>query len=199
MPSSATARRQRRSRRGSLTVEMILVVVVLAIVTVAIVQFGLFFANAQVVSLAARSGGLAASQTCDLPDCEGPVPENIIRTIRHQLASSGIDWSHIRLEHNVTTHHDIVALTSQQGDYEAASKSHLDCPPAEGTHFVRVTVCVPLGEVFPKQLSFFGEQLFPHSRTYEHTAVFRYERRHLHCHCEHGHHHGHHHHGDHET
>src|SRR5262245_52049313 len=45
------AKRSRPGRRGSLTVEMIMVVVVLAIVTVAIVQFGVFFANAQEVAL----------------------------------------------------------------------------------------------------------------------------------------------------
>jgi Flp pilus assembly protein TadG len=42
-----------RERRGGLTIEMILVVVVLAIVTVAVVQFGVFYANADQVALAA--------------------------------------------------------------------------------------------------------------------------------------------------
>jgi hypothetical protein len=38
-----------------------------------------------------------------------------------------------------------------------------------------VTVCVPLDQVFPKQISFFGKQLFDSAKTCEHTAVFRYE------------------------
>src|SRR5262245_49268769 len=97
------ARKSRPGRRGSLTVEMILVVVVLAIVTVAIVQFGVFFANAQEVALAARNGGLEASQTAGLSTTNGnPVPADIIRAIAHQLDSSRIAWTQIRVEHNVT-------------------------------------------------------------------------------------------------
>src|SRR3954454_8731322 len=88
-------------RRGSLSVEMIMVVVVLAIVTVGIAQFGVFFANADEVAFAARVGVEEASQTANLPPTSGPVPANIVSAIEHQLQSSQINWLHIRLEHNV--------------------------------------------------------------------------------------------------
>lgn len=184
--SSRSFRHRRgRLRRGNLTVEMIMVVVVLAIVTIGIVQFGAFFANAQMVALAARDGALEASQTCDLPECDGEVPQNILRAIQHQLASSGIDWCHVRLEHNVTPQEDIVALTSASGpSMTVPAKTNLGGPPALGTQYVRLTVCVPLSDVFPKRLSYFGEQLFPKDRTYEHTAIFRYERSQQGCQCE---------------
>jgi hypothetical protein len=176
MFSSANDRPARR-RRGSLTVEMILVVVVLAIVTVGIVQFGVFFANAQEVALAARVGALEASQLAGLSTSTGdPVPAQVIESIEHQLQSSGIEWASIRLEHNVTEGFTPVELEFDSGGaYISDPKTNLLAPPFSGTRYVRLTVCVPLSEVFPKSLSFFGEQLFPAKRTYEHTAVFRYE------------------------
>ena len=169
-----------RQRRGGLTVEMVLVVVVLAIVTVAIVQFGVFYANAQQVALAARVGGLEASQTPNLP-AAGTVPTNIVDAIRHQLESSNIDFCEIRLEHNVIPPGPpapppplYVLITSEPG-CTCPPKTPLVSPPVAGHEYVRVTVCVPLDQVFPKQISFFGTQLFDPTKTYEHTTVFRYE------------------------
>jgi hypothetical protein len=169
-----------RRRRGSLTVEMLLVVVVLAVITVAIVQFGVFFANAQQVALAARVGGLEASQYDMLPTTDGdPVPPEVILAIEHQLESSCIEWAEIRLEHNVNAMLTPVVLESENPNpptgFICEDKDPLLAPPFPNTRYVRVTVCVPLNEVFPKALSFFGEQLFDSSRTYEHTAIFRYE------------------------
>jgi hypothetical protein len=165
-----------RQRRGSLTVEMILVVVVLAIITVAVVQFGVFFANAQEVALAARVGGLEASQFPGLSTTDGdPVPQEVINAIEHQLESSCIEWAHIRVEHNATGNLSSVALESTNLNGFVCDDKSLLAPPYPGTRYVRVTVCVPLNQVLPKSLSFFGEQLFASTRTYEATTVFRYE------------------------
>ena len=170
-----TGSRRHARRRGSLTVEMIMVVVVLLIVTVGIVQFGVFFANAQEVAFAARVGALEASQTVGLP-VSGDIPDNVIQAIENHLDNSQIRWSHIRLEHNITPNDIAVELeTDSKIDAVCGPKQNLPAPPAAGTHYVRLTVCVPLRDVFPKQLSFFGEQLFPLTKTYEHTAVYRYE------------------------
>ena len=161
-------------RHGGIVVEMILVLVVLVIVTVGIVQFGLFLANAQQVSLAARVGALEASQTHSLDDDCQEVPENIIRAVEHQLESSGIDWCAIRLEHDVTPHRHQVELLSINGsDCQLATDELLDCPPPR--RYVRLTVGVPLGELIPTQLSYFGEQLFGPDQVYEHTTILRYE------------------------
>ena len=163
-------------RHGSLTVELLLVVVVLAIVTVGVVQFGVFFADADEVALAARVGAEEASQTQNLSTINGPVPATIISIIEHQLLSSQIEWSHIRLEHNISPGNTVVNLDSDSGGgFVVTPRSNLAAPPAANTHYVRLTVTVPLAEVFPRSLSYFGEQLFLANRSYEHTAVFRYE------------------------
>jgi hypothetical protein len=159
---------------------MILVVVVLTIATLGIVQFGVFFANGQQVALAARAGGLEASQTANLPiSSTGPVPETIVSAVEHQLESSKIAWCKIRLEHNVTPGGDVVVLNSPTSDAcDCRTEDELPQSPGAATaitRYVRLTVCVPLSEVFPEQLSFFGEQLFGQDQTYEHTAVFQYE------------------------
>ena len=178
-PSDTRREGTSSKRRGGIAFEMIMVLVVLIIVTVGIVQFGVFMANAEQVAMAARVGALEASQTTPLPAGPGAVPANIIVAIEHQLESSCIDWCHIRVEHNVGG-----AASSLESN--AAPAVPCDCDPktnlatAPGaaiapTRYVRVTVCVPLSQVMPKQLSFFGEQLYGPSNTYEHTAIYRYE------------------------
>lgn len=168
-------RKKAIQRRASLTVEMVLVTVVLAIVTVGVVQFGVFFANADMVALAARVGAEEASQLAALPTA-GPVPGDVIEAVEHQLLSSRIDWARIRLEHDVNPPTNApVVLDSTQPGYTFAAKTNLAGAPAANTHYVRVTVAVPLNDVFPKQLSFFGQQLYTADRTYEHTVVMRYE------------------------
>jgi hypothetical protein len=150
-----------RQRRGSIAFEMIMVLVVIIIVTVGIVQFGVFLANAEQVAMAARVGALEASQTDPLLAGPGPVPLNIIQAIEHQLESSCIDWCQIPAD-----------------DCECDPKMNLLGAPGSGiaaSRYVRVTVCVPLSQVMPKQLSFFGEQIYDPDNTYEHTAIYRYE------------------------
>lgn len=180
MPNSAyrSQRLRYRVRRASLTVEMVGVVVVLAIVTLGVAQFGVFFANADAVAFAARVGAEEASQTPGLPVANGgPVPANIIAAIEHQLGSSQIDWANVRLEHNVTppVNAPVVLQSAQPGGFVVPPKGNLPSPPFPGTQYVRLTLAVPLNDVYPKQLSLFGQQLFTATRTYEHTVIFRYE------------------------
>lgn len=166
----------RQRRRGSLTVEMLMVLVVLLLATIGIAQFGVFFANADEVALAARGAGLEASQTANLPTVAGAVPANIVAAIEHQLESSQIEWSHIRLEHNVTPNGAVVVLNSDSGNgFEVNPKSNLPAPPFPNTRYVRLTVTTPLEELFPQALSFFGTQFFAANKSYESSTVFRYE------------------------
>jgi hypothetical protein len=168
-----------RQRRGSIAFEMIMVLVVIIIVTVGIVQFGVFLANAEQVAMAARVGALEASQTDPLLAGPGPVPLNIIQAIEHQLESSCIDWCQIRVEHNVGGGVSfLVSNAIPADDCECDPKMNLLGAPGSGiaaSRYVRVTVCVPLSQVMPKQLSFFGEQIYDPDNTYEHTAIYRYE------------------------
>jgi Flp pilus assembly protein TadG len=174
--SSQSARRcdGRCVRRGGIAFEMILVLVTLLIATIGVVQFGVFLANAQQVALAARVGVLEASQTADLPVTNSPVPLNILAAIEHQLASSGIGWCTIRVEHDIhPTGEPVELLTALDPDCKCEIHEPLASPPPRG--YVRITVCVPLSQVMPEQLSFFGSQIYGEHETYEHSAVFRYE------------------------
>jgi hypothetical protein len=166
----------RHHRRGSLTVEMIMVLVVLLLVTIGLIHFGVFFANSDQFSLAARVGTEEASQTAGLPMAPGPVPLNIINAIGHQLRNSEIQWSHIRLEHNVTPSGTPVVLDSDTGGgFFVEPKAPLAAAPFPGTRYVRLTVTVPMAELYPRNLSYFGKQLFDASDTCEYTNVFRHE------------------------
>lgn len=165
---------RRTNRHGAVVVEMILVLVVLLVATIGLVQFGVFLANAQQVALAARVGALKASQTADLPISDGDVPPAIVSAIEHQLAGSGIAWSAIRVEHNVHPVGEQVALTLVSDPAcQCQISENLAHPPGRG--YVRVTVCVPLAEVMPGQLSYFGSHIYDAHKTYEHSALFRYE------------------------
>lgn len=167
-------------RRGGVTVEMIMVVVVLVLATIGIVHFGVFFANTQQVALAARVGAEEASQLGTLPDSNTDVEfEDVLNAIKHQLESSCIDYCQVRLEHNGGPLNSIVVVTSTPTmECDCVVDTSLPNPPGfaiDSTQYVRVTVCVPLSELFPVNLSFFGVQLFDAQKTYEQTAVFRYE------------------------
>ncbi|MEX2175224.1 MAG: TadE/TadG family type IV pilus assembly protein [Pirellulaceae bacterium] len=173
-PSPAAIDRKQPARRGGIVVEMILVLVVLILVTLGIVQFGMFLANAEQVALAVRVGALEASQTPALSWQEGDsVPECVLSAIGHQLESSGIQFCQVRLEHNVHPDRLAVALRSADDGGETPTQSNLNAAPAGS--YVRVTVCVPLSEVLPEQLSFLGERIYGASKTYQHSATFRYE------------------------
>jgi hypothetical protein len=155
-----------------MVVEMIMVVVILVLVTIGLVQFGNLFANAQQVALAARVGAEEASQTSLAATVDGgPVPNAVIDAVRHQLESSGIEFCHIRLEHNVGG----VKVLESDGTVAC------DCSPAQSLaapppgEYVRLTVCVPLAEVMPQEESFLGAMFYGPNRTYEHTATFRHE------------------------
>jgi Flp pilus assembly protein TadG len=165
---------RRPPRRGGIAFEMILVLVVLLIVTIGIVQFGTLLASAQQVALAARVGALEASQTADLPISDGEVPPNITAAVEHQLESSCIQWCTIRVEHNVhPASQQVELLSSLDPNCLCETDEHLASPPPGG--YVRVTVCVPLSEIMPRQLSFFGAHIYGEHKTYEHSAVLRYE------------------------
>src|SRR5262245_25886696 len=172
----APRQRHQRSRRGSLTVEMILVLVVLLLVTIGLIHFGVFFANSDEFSLAARVGAEEASQIPALPIVPGPVPANVINAIEHQLLSSDIQWSHIRLEHNRTPSGAPVVLESDSGGgFFVEPKAPLAASPFPATRYIRLTVTVPMAELYPRALSYFGKQLFDPNDTCEYTNVFRHE------------------------
>ncbi len=162
--------RRSAPRRGSVVLELIVMLPVWLIVMGAIVQFGLLIGNRQQLALAARVGAEEASRTVDLEltNTGDPVPANVVQVVQQQLDSSGIDECKITLEHNLG------------GDKVLSSPvaAACDCPTLNASFptyrgYVRVTVYVPSTELAPNVLSFFG---FDISDQYLRNATtFRYE------------------------
>lgn len=146
-----------RNRRGALTIEFIIVLPILFMVTVAIVQFGLLFGQLQQVSLAARVGAATAAESAQLAGTSDgdPVPLPIRDAVTRQLSSSNIDWCRIRLEHNVDGM-TVVLASEQNGGCSCGTETSLSGPPYLAEKYVRLTVFVPLTELAPNALYIVG-------------------------------------------
>ncbi|NQU25766.1 MAG: pilus assembly protein [Candidatus Nealsonbacteria bacterium] len=163
-------------RRGSIALELVLVLPVLITLIAVIVAFGMFHANMQQIALAARAGAEAASQTDAylLGNDGDPVPDEVIRAVEIQLQSSRIDYCGIRLEHNLDGEQVVLVSHPDGGDCASGEMETLeaDAPPRK---YVRLTVCVPRGRVMPPHLSMLGPILCGPSQTVGSTSIFRYE------------------------
>lgn len=161
------ARQKAPSRRGSVTLELIVMLPVWIIVMGAIVQFGLLIGNRQQVALAARVGAEEASRTPGLP-AAGGVPGNVVAVVQQQLQSSGIEQCKITLEHNLA---GIATLSTGTCDCPTLGTS-ATWPPSSGA-YVRVTVYVPATELAPNVLKFFGFDIS--ERFIRNATTFRHE------------------------
>jgi hypothetical protein len=163
----------RRRRGGIGTFELLLALPILLLVLLGVIQFGIFFVNIQQVSLASRAGAEEASQTPDLPVDDGaPVPDEVLSAIDHQLQSGGIARCSVRLEHNVGGT-PVVLRSPAESDFRCGGDDILEPPPPR--EYVRLTVYVPLVELMPDCLRFFGCRLVGSSKVTSCTTVFRYE------------------------
>jgi len=168
---SASARRRRLGHRGSVTLEFIVALPILIIALFAIIEYGLFFANMQQVALACRVGAKAASLTDELPPAPDSVPTQIVDAIGQQLGCSGIAPSAIFLEHDVFGSEQELVTTFDSDCACAPPSSPLPSPPG-GARSVRITVCVPMGQLAPNCLAVFGFDL-AHTMV-KSTTTFRY-------------------------
>ena len=155
----------KRRRGGAVTLELILVLPVWLIGLLAVIEFGALQGNQQQVALASRVGAEEAAQTPNLNLFSASVPANVTAAITHQLASSGISWCGLILEHNV-------------GGATTLTSGSCDCtPPATALpaygRYVRVSVCVPLTDLVPNLLGSFGLDL-SHCKVQQSTT-YRYE------------------------
>ncbi len=177
-----------RARRGGITLEFLLAFPVLLIGLLAVIQFGVFFANTQQIALASRVGAEYASQV-HLPNRQqygvpptarhNRVPEDIVHATLQQLRTAGMEPCCIILEHNTNTFryphgsgHYItprqVLVTEFGGCYCIIPKDPL--PP----NSVRLTICVNMPQVMPNCLGTFGFDV--RGSTVQHSSVFRFER-----------------------
>lgn len=128
---------------------------ILVIGLFAIVEFGIYFTRLQGLSLAARDGAKAASET-PVAALVGPtVPANIAQAIEQQLVSAGIVPCAIVLEHTVN---GPVETFRTDGVPDCPACGPSPVPPAVPIPpvSVRVTICVPFTQMMPNALQPFG-------------------------------------------
>jgi hypothetical protein len=135
----------------------------------AIVRFGLYYANLQQVTLASRIGAEVASQTQNLASFS-TIPEDVLDAIRHSLATAGIGSYQVRLEHKGPSGPVVVLPIGSVG-----------CGPSENLsdpllgQYVRLTICVPVAELAPRYTDVFGLGIWENAEMVECTTVFRYQ------------------------
>lgn len=164
--------RPSRQRRAVAVLELVLVIPILILPVLAIVRYGLYYANVQQVTLASRIGAEEASETAGLPTTSGAaVPQSILEAIDHQMATAGIDSYSVRLEHNVSG--SAVELSSSSGTGDCGPADNLNAPILG--RYVRLTICVPMTELVPQYSNVLGLGIWDGSDVVECTTVFRYE------------------------
>lgn len=184
MPSNMRYRRSTcrtgpsRRRRAVAVLELVLVIPILILPVLAIVRFGLYYANLQQVTLASRIGAEEAAETENLSSLSpgsDSVPGNVRDAIGHQLATAGIKKYRVRLEHRGKI--NTVVLSASQGGWD----EEVSCGPSANLsepllrEYVRLTICVPVSELVPRYTDVFGLGIWANAEVVECTTVFRYE------------------------
>lgn len=172
-PGVRSARRK-RPRHGAVVLELILTLPIWLIFLLAVIEFGQLFAGRQQVALASRVGAEEASQTAALPLTDGdPVPADVLQSVNQQLASSGLSYCGVLLEHNVVPPDPPgppVPVRLRFGTCDCPLPS-TPFPPAR--QYVRVTVYTRMTQVTPNLLRTLGFDVS--DRVIHHTTTFRHE------------------------
>ncbi|MEN6498412.1 MAG: TadE family protein [Thermoguttaceae bacterium] len=168
-----TRTRPRGCRHAIAVLELVLVIPILILPMLAIIRFGLYYANMQQVTLASRIGAEEASHTAVLP-ASGGVPTGILNALNAQLETAGITPCRIRLEHNVNDS-QVELISHPGGPCDCGETSNLGTPPPG--KYVRLSICVPMSELVPQWLNSFGLACLDGADVVECTTVFHYEVR----------------------
>jgi Flp pilus assembly protein TadG len=160
----------RRPRSGSYVAELLFAMPVIIVFLWAVIEFGMFFANMQVLALASRSGARAASEaSLPIPDPLPSEPEHaVVTAVDQQLASSHIGSYQIRVEWNEGDNVHVSYYPSG-ATWDCAPDEVLPAPPLPASSYVRVSVCVPMSELMPNLLAVFGFDAS--ARVASHTTV----------------------------
>jgi hypothetical protein len=183
-------RHPNRSRRGGVTLEMILNFPIWMITLLAVIQFGQLEANLQDVSQASRVGAEEAVLT-DLNTTadNDPVPADIVNAVKQQLQTTGIiplaasspNPYLIIVQHNVQYISSNPTDPSSTHTLYSESAPYICDPPTEALPdpsvygpAVRVTVCVRMDRLTPNLLNAFGYDI---STDYvRQSTTFPYQR-----------------------
>ena len=156
-----------RRRRAAVTMELLIGMPVILIGLFAVIQFSLYFSNAQQLALASRVGAEAGSQI-ELPNRTSygvpptapgnRIPDQLATAILQQLQTANISPCCIILEHNVNR---IETPGGSKYPRQVFFREFAPCrcelpqeplPPKS----VRVTICVRLTELMPNSLAALG-------------------------------------------
>jgi len=169
-----TRKRSRRIRANA-AIELLFGLPILIIMTIACVQFGMFFMNAQLLAVGSRTGALEASQVVSLSGTMtgDPIPAEILHAIDQHLMSSGLTRSYVRLEHNINGMPQVLTDGVASG-CTGEPKTVLSSPLPPG-HYVRLTISAPLEQMMPNALNAFGIDISGPKKTMASTTIMRYE------------------------
>lgn len=169
----ACPRHLRTRRSGVFVAELLLTMPVFMIFLLAVVQFGIFFGNSQVLVLASRVGAEAASEI----NLTTGVPGAVEDAVTKHLTSAGIPgYCRIRLEHNaVNVNNPQAYLLPNSGSCSCTPNDVLlpaDRPPYV---YVRLTVCVSVTNMMPNLLTVFGLDISSYTEAASSTTIMRSE------------------------
>lgn len=168
----------RRDRSGAVTLELILTFPILLIAFLAVIEFGMMYSTSQYVSYASRFGAKLAAETpaTYLSDYNLSSGGSRLRTaINKYLNVVGLDTGACR----VILQHDVPGASNPvQQDYPSGAACNCAVPTANLpktllSHYVRVTVCVPLEGNIPDLLCTFGFSIA--DCTFEESTTFIFE------------------------
>ena len=152
-----------RHRSGVAVFEFVVFAPVLLICLLAIVEFGLVFANIQTVELASRTATRAAAEAIQADVTSGAALAGVRSVADQVLATGGLVSDGVVLEHTIG---------GGSGSFTSGTGTAPGVPaiPAEA---VRVTVSLNLSQLTPDLLSTFGFSTT--GRTVHQTTTMRFE------------------------
>ena len=171
-PQKSIRKDRWKNRRGAIeSIELLISLPILLLVTLGVIHFGLLISNLQHLALASRVGAIAASQVTPESFDEEDVPADIQNAVSHQLEINGIDNYEIHLEYNLGD--GVESESMSVGEIECEAPEELD--PGPSRNYVRVTVCVRLDELTPNLFPTFGFSIGGATKVARHSTLLRYE------------------------
>jgi hypothetical protein len=159
-------------RSGVFVAELLLTMPVFMVFLLAVVQFGIFFGNSQVLILASRVGAAAASEITLTPG----VPPAVENAVLKHLTSGGLPgYCRIRLEHNAFPGNPQAFLLPVAGSCDCEPDAILAPGERPPYVYVRLTVCVPLTDMMPNLLTVFGLDISSYPQAASSTTILRSE------------------------
>jgi hypothetical protein len=176
----------RKARGGAVILEVILALPILAIVLMAVVEFGILLSNLQYLEFASRTGAQVAAELnqSDFYDSGSPwFPPQVLAAVNSQLAQTSIGGSplsaaRVYLEHTIPQTGPgvvgVVRVCDGTSPSPCTGADVVDAPVSAAYRYVRVTVFVDADDATPNLLASFGFDLA--GSQFQQTTTFAYLR-----------------------